>query len=228
MRRPTTTCPTAFFKQVCRIPLCGSAHKYISLQPKEANPYDTMGDIISNIYPDSAWFYYSESLARKSDFAVPLEKLERIALRKGRFEQADSLCARMLDSDDVVYRSKGRLYAAQTSMIRGQFQKALLELDAGIEADINDRATKPCRALKSALPRLCFAYKKEIDAALRELDTAETLPTVQGVGLRDLWRLETDSSSRGGRPRRRSRESHQLTERASYNAGSMELPGPGR
>ena len=148
------------------------AHRLIALQPEEPNPYDTMGDVYRSRNPDSAAAYYRRALQKKSDFVVPLEKLASLAFFRGRFAEAESLCAKMIASDDPIYRGKGRWLRACLPIFRGHLRQAEAEIAAAIEEDRHDRVPSHVSEFKFSLRASVLSELGDHDRALAALDDA--------------------------------------------------------
>lgn len=166
-----------------------SAREYVRLQPNEANPYDTLGDIFMLSSPESAEGCYRKALEIKANFPVPQEKLFHTALRAGRVDEAQGFIARMLDSDEVVYRAKGRRYQAQLELAFGRLSSALTACDQGVEADELERARSDSAALKLVTRAFVRQALGEGDVVLEDLELALRRPTLFGIGVRHEARL---------------------------------------
>ncbi len=167
-----------------------SAREYVRLRPLEANPYDTLGDIMMGVHPDSAEAFYLVALDRKSDFVVPLEKLIQIEARRGRLSEAEAYRSRMLASDDVIYRAKGRLFGAQLLLLKGKLRDALESIDAAILDDLHDHCPRRGPAIKHLVRAHVLAELGADEDPLAGIEDAIALPTVFALGVRHDARLE--------------------------------------
>jgi serine/threonine protein kinase/tetratricopeptide (TPR) repeat protein len=165
------------------------AHRLIALQPDEPNPYDTMGDVYRSTNADSAAAYYRVALQKKSDFVVPLEKLASLAFFRGRFAEAESLCTKMIASDDPIYRGKGRWFRTCLPIFRGHLRQADAEIAAAIEEDRHDRVPSHVSELKFSLRASVLSELGDHDRALAALDDAIRGGSSGRQGSPDRFRL---------------------------------------
>jgi serine/threonine protein kinase/tetratricopeptide (TPR) repeat protein len=153
-----------------------AARRYLTLQPRGPNAYDTMGDMLGLISPDSAAHYWQLAVREKSDFAVSIEKLGYLALWRGDFAGAQRRFRSLMsdvDPGEYFYRSKGNTGMATTLLCQGLFDEALATLQRGIDADW--AAGEPAQAerpYKHALRALILEDLDRNEEALAEVDSA--------------------------------------------------------
>lgn len=165
------------------------ARRAIAIQPDEPNPYDTMGDVWPPAQHDSSAAYYRLALSKKADFVVPLEKLFVYEVRLGHFAEAESLCARMIRSDDTIYRAKGRWARACIPIFQGRLRDAERELAAAIDEDLHDRKPRRDIAVKHATRAWVLSELGRHDGAVKAMDEAIANATASQGNSPDRFRL---------------------------------------
>jgi tetratricopeptide (TPR) repeat protein len=114
-------------------------NQYISLAPKEPNPYDSRGDLYSSRgMSNEAIESYSKALAIKPDFYFSRRKLGELLLFERRFPQADSCFRELTSAADSETRSTGRMCLGLAQMIQCRLSQALQVLDQGIVVDSSE------------------------------------------------------------------------------------------
>jgi serine/threonine protein kinase/Tfp pilus assembly protein PilF len=145
-------------------------NKYISIAPDEANPYDTRGDLYAyNGKIDEAIESYKKALEIKPDF-ISQDHLGHMYLFKREYMKAESCYKELASSSSKGTRSSGRTYLAYIPMYQGKLEEALGILDNGIAADKMEQYTGTKDALKHFLKAEIFRQKKDLEAAITEVE----------------------------------------------------------
>jgi tetratricopeptide (TPR) repeat protein len=118
-------------------------NKYVSLQPDEANPYDSRGELYaSNGKLDQAIASFRKAVEIKPDFYGSWENLGTMLIFKRDYAQAQQCYEKLLSSANKNVRADGRGALAYIPIYRGKFNQALEILNQGIAADQMDRTAQ--------------------------------------------------------------------------------------
>lgn len=110
-------------------------NRYIALVPNEPNPYDSRGDLYAfNNRPHEAIESYRLALQKRPDF-MSREKIGWMFLYTGEYDRADSVFKSLATSSDRSVRSQGRTQLHYGTAYKGQFRRALSQLEEAIGAD---------------------------------------------------------------------------------------------
>ncbi len=110
-------------------------NRYIALVPNEPNPYDSRGDLYAyNGRPHEAIESYRLALQKKPEF-MSREKLGWMFIYSGEYDRADSVFKSLATSPDRSIRSQGRAQLHFVAAYKGQFRRALSQLEEAIGAD---------------------------------------------------------------------------------------------
>lgn len=164
-------------------------NKYIELAPREANPYDTRGDIYFEFgYPEMAIESYQMALKIKPDFIESLRKIGLMYAYNGEYEKADSCFRELTPDNNPITFPMGLRMQADLLLRQGKFNKALEKLDAFLSFDQNPET----EILSSHLSKsLIYLEMKELGKAIEEFSPAAELSdklfaTFKGVGFRHI------------------------------------------
>jgi tetratricopeptide (TPR) repeat protein len=119
-----------------------ASDEYIALAPREANPYDSKGDIAADAGRVTlAIEAYRQALSINPDFLVSLSKLGHMYLFAGEYHLADSCFRVLAAAPSAPTRAAARLYLAYAPLFQGDVRTGLERLDDGIAADNLEPAT---------------------------------------------------------------------------------------
>ncbi len=118
-----------------------SVNRYLELAPEEPNPYDSKGDMLASMGQlDSAAAYYERALQIKPDFTMrTITKLSTLKMIAGDYGKAESLLKQAMSSHESFERSTARNQWVNLFLYRGQFRKALEEIEIVSKADQLER-----------------------------------------------------------------------------------------
>lgn len=146
-----------------------SINQYISLAPDEANPYDSRADLYAyNGKIDQAIDSYKKASEIKPDFS--LDKLGHMYLFKREYAKAESCYLKLSLSSEKETRSQGRTYLAYIPLYQGKLDKAFAVLNDGMAADRVEQVEGKENANKHFLKACIYEEKKNLNAALKELE----------------------------------------------------------
>ncbi len=113
--------------------------KYIELVPDEANPYDTRGEIYMKFGKiDNAIESYENAIRIKSDYSPSSLNLAKLYLFKYDNIKADSVYNKYLVARGFTENPQKNLYSAYILLNQGQIQKAIVQLNRGLNKYIAD------------------------------------------------------------------------------------------
>jgi tetratricopeptide (TPR) repeat protein len=174
----STTCssgnPSAQFitagKSSKSIPISSWAiNQYIALDPDEANPYDTRGDLYAwNGRLDEAVGSYKRAEEIKPDFVTSTLKIGHMYLFMGQYARAESCYKIVASSSDKWDRCEARLCLAVVPTYQGKFDEALEVLRDGLGADQMEGTVRLYSAHKHRLASDIYFELGEYEPAIAE------------------------------------------------------------
>lgn len=143
-----------------------AVERYIELDPAEANPYDTRGDILGRYGRyEEAIASYKAALARNPDFYPSLASLGCIYTARRAYGAAADCFRRLLEVNDSRSRERARFFLAAIPLYQGKLDSALVLLDEGLDADRIDRNTGEYYCSKLVAEAAILAEKGEPERA---------------------------------------------------------------
>ncbi len=171
-----------------------SVNRYLELAPDEPNPYDSKGDMLASMgLLDSAASYYEKALQIKPDFTMrTITKLSILKMIAGDYGKAESLVKQAMSSPEAFERTAARSQWVYLFLYRGQFKKALEELEVVSKADLLERGEGPSLEFQIIKARI-YHYLGDVQRAWREFGRFATYidtlrPTVPRSGRAPLTR----------------------------------------
>ncbi|MCP4705795.1 MAG: tetratricopeptide repeat protein, partial [candidate division Zixibacteria bacterium] len=143
--------------------------KYIVLNPNEANPYDSKGELYRQMGRDDlALKSFRDAIKIKPDYGPSLRSLARLYLSAGDFDQAENCFKKLSTLHDFFFQRMGRFGKASIYQLKGQFRKAIDELDLIADGKYDDSTIHWNESIN------VFAYfmKSKILAELRDYSGA--------------------------------------------------------
>ncbi len=111
-------------------------NQYIELTPDDANPYDSRGDLYAYHGDiEHAIESYKKAVEIKPNFYRTVEKIGHMRIYSGRYDEAEAEFRKLLASDQVAVRSRGRYILAIIPLYQGRLRDGLIVLDAAIADD---------------------------------------------------------------------------------------------
>jgi tetratricopeptide (TPR) repeat protein len=148
-----------------------SLNRYMELVPEEANPYDTKGDILLRSGSvDSAIASYEKAIKIKPDFYVSLRSLARIYTFLKEYDKAEKYINMLAESDDINFRTMGKLGKANLSLYKGKFRDAIEALDNIIQNENKNRSEEDSLIVAYAylLKSIVYAELYEYNSAIQD------------------------------------------------------------
>lgn len=145
-----------------------SINRYMELVPEEANPYDTQGDILlrnGSINPAIA--SYEKAIKIKPDFYVSLRSLARIYTFLKEYDKAEKYINSLAESDEIIYRTMGKLGEANLLLFQGKFEDAIEALDNLVQNENKNQTEED-----SLIVAYAYLLKSIIYSELYEYDSA--------------------------------------------------------
>lgn len=140
---------------------------YISLAPKEANPYDSRGDLYAlNGRVQEAIDSYQQAVQIKPDFYLSLSKLGYMNLFALDYAAADSCFRRLSSAQTGRVRSEGRTYQAIILIYQGHLDSALRIIEDGLVADRMDGEAERWNADKHYLKSCIYRARGEMELSV--------------------------------------------------------------
>jgi len=148
-----------------------TADRYVQIDPNEANPYDTRGDILTaGNKLEEANESYRQALTIDANFAASRMHLIRNLILLGDYAQAEELIHDLQISDNPTLVAQGHLYGACLSIRKGELKKATQQLRETTAFDLENELVLNLAVKRFLLAEL-LSLQGNGDEAIRILES---------------------------------------------------------
>jgi tetratricopeptide (TPR) repeat protein len=159
---------------------------YIVLNPNDANPYDSRGEIYShNGKLQQSIESYSQALKLVPEFSPSLVSLGMMSIFNQDYRRAESCFVALTKYPSPQVRASGRLYLCYIPAYQGQFSKALNQINDAIHADSGDgyyRGIPTKFNYQAIIHEAIGNYKNAEKSALRSIETGDSVDWGRKIG----------------------------------------------